>query len=742
MVGQSLFPCKKLAGIRQLIIQDQIDKAKKELKDTKVIDRLCQAEHHFLKGTIDLYQSDYIAARTSLGKALLIFRDLKSKAGITRAAHQLAISYIDHGVLDSTALFLDEALLYQNTLLETGLLYEVMDIRAMLYSRQGDHKQAMQLLKAALLKTNTTHKQEQISLLNQIATNYQVAGQIDSAIYYYQHLISLKKEETNYSGLLSDYNTLGGLHRELGHYKDAQTAFIEAIQYAELLKDTLSQVSIYINIANVYQDERLPALALEYVEKAALLAQTKGMLMSAGQCLSLEGDILEQQGQILLASQKYQEALDIYQQLGLSWQSANLFVKIANLTYDEITLTKAEKTLSEVIIQRQDAGDKLGLLDARLLLCEVLLKQDKSFEQVENWLNECQLWAQETLNTNDLKRVYFLKSIFYEKTGNYQLALHQFKLYASTQDSLLALENIREVRRLEKQYETVKKNKEIAEQQIILEKQSNVLNAKKNEVFILFISLIFTGALTILITYIYRRNRQMGIQKLRMLRKDREAEVLRAMISGEEKERLRIARDLHDSLGAMMATVKMRVSALADYFPGVNNTDHFQKAEELLDDAYNIVRKFSHSMVPGEIGKYGLEQAISNLCEALEASQRIQVSFIPYGLEELEAGIVENNTFRIVQELLQNIRKHAEAKEVIVQLTLEDEHLQIVVEDDGKGFDTKQMNLSSGMGMESIRSRVMIMNGKVEIISKPEDGTSITIDIPLHEHNNNLKHHA
>ena len=300
----------------------------------------------------------------------------------------------------------------------------------------------------------------------------------------------------------------------------------------------------------------------------------------------------------------------------------------------------------------------------------------------------------------------------------------------SIQDSLLALENIREVRRLEKQYETLSKDKEIAEQQIVMEKQSNSLQAKKTQVSILLISLFFTIALTILIGFIYRRNRQLNMQKLNVMQKEREAEVLRAMITGEEQERIRIARDLHDSLGAMMATVKMRLSALANHFPNIHELEGFKKTEELLDDAYIIVREFSHNMIPGALRKYGLEQAIENLCEDIETAHGINIDFISYGLDELDNDVVETNVYQVVQELLQNVSKHAEASEVIVQLIHEDGSLQVVVEDDGKGFDVNDLTFSRGMGIENIRSRVRIMKGTLDVDATPGQGSTFSIFIP------------
>ena len=424
------FPCKKLADVRMLLQQGQSREAEEALIQVEVKSSLCVAEYNFLFGIIKLNSFEENLAQQHFTTAFQGFKQQSHDVGMVRAAHQLALLHMDQGEQEKAAIYLDKALEFKPALLTTHLFLEVLDMRAILWSEQGDRESAMQLLKTAIRHNATaTDTSSFILILNQIATHHQVAGQIDSAIFYYQQLISIKEQSTDQAGLLSDYSMLGGLHSELGNYKNAQATFIKAIQYAESQQDTFSQVTIYIEMANVYLEEHLPSLAFDHVEKAYTLAQSKGMLMSAGQCLELEGNILEQQNKPEQAASKYEEAMRVYQQLGLTWQWANLLVKIAAITNDSNALLEAEKALHDVIAQRVSAGDKLGLLDAKILLCDVLLTQNKSYQQVAQWLDECQTWAVETQNTNGLKRVYRLKSMLKEKTGQHAEALQFFKQY-------------------------------------------------------------------------------------------------------------------------------------------------------------------------------------------------------------------------------------------------------------------------------------------------------------------------
>ena len=216
-----------------------------------------------------------------------------------------------------------------------------------------------------------------------------------------------------------------------------------------------------------------------------------------------------------------------------------------------------------------------------------------------------------------------------------------------------------------------------------------------------------------------------------MIEKERETQILRAMVSGEEQERRRIARDLHDGLGANLATVKMRINAVRNSIPRIQEQESYNKAEELVDEACENIREISHNMMPGSLNRYGLEVALQDMCEAIQDSNEIDLAFIPFGLDKIVDEAVEINIYRIVQELLKNIVKHADAKEGIVQLTLEDNKLHIVVEDDGKGFDMESTNVFEGIGMGSIQSRVIYLDGKMDIESSPGKGTTFNIEIPI-----------
>lgn len=682
----------------------------------------CEATYHYLLGRILLLQGKPKLAQENLAKSVDFYQEVQEKKGLALSAYFLGQAFLETDQPDLAAPYFDLSLREKAILGQKELLAEAFDLRAMLHSNTGQHLEAIDLLKQAVIHLDGTKKdQVSIRLLNQISTNYQSIGQIDSAVTYYQRLFALKQKMEDGPGLLSDYITLGGLYSELGNYKEAQKAFIQAKSLSESLKDTFGLIGIYIEMAEVYLQERLPDLALESADKAISLASHKRMLFSEGQALIIKASVFERLAQSDIALQYYNNAYEIFDQLGLNRQKAEVLVDICHLEPSIENLEKTENSLKSVIPNCLETGDIICEMNMKLLLCDMHLQQKKDYPQVDKLLKESEKIALQTNNATGRQEVYRLRSHFFEQTGSPELALDSYRAFSELKDSIVNVENARTVQELEQLYETEKLGREITEQRAELRRRNIQL----------ILLLVGTGiliTLIVLVLYLNRRNKLLNEQKMAILEKERETQVLRAMVTGEEQERLRIARDLHDSLGAVIATAKMRVSSLSQQMPKLKGLDGFQKAQELMDDAYHSIREVSHNMMPGTLSKYGLEAAIANMCEAIEKVHRMDIEFIPYGLDRIDDDLVETNIFRIVQELLRNVVKHSNASEVIVQLTFEDGALDVIVEDNGNGFDPKQQSL--GIGIESIRSRVLFLKGMLEIDSSIGKGSTFTIHIP------------
>ena len=200
------------------------------------------------------------------------------------------------------------------------------------------------------------------------------------------------------------------------------------------------------------------------------------------------------------------------------------------------------------------------------------------------------------------------------------------------------------------------------------------------------------------------------------------------MIEGQEKERQRIANDLHDDLGGLMATVKLHFNALKDK----KSPELFDKTNTLIDEAYNKVRSVAHAKNSGVIAKHGLLKSVKEMANKISISNQLEIEVIEYGLETRLENSLELTLFRIIQELISNAVKHAQASEISIHITNHGDMINLMVEDNGKGFNASQITKTNkGMGINSIDKRVEHLDGKMTIESEKNKGTTIIIDIPL-----------
>ncbi len=266
---------------------------------------------------------------------------------------------------------------------------------------------------------------------------------------------------------------------------------------------------------------------------------------------------------------------------------------------------------------------------------------------------------------------------------------------------------------------------------------------RKNRNFMVgaFLLLLFGGVTAFLINKnakrkqrIAEQEREIEIQKTEKLLKEQELAAIDAMIAGQEKERQRLANDLHDNLGSTLATVKLHFQHLKNNRnnPEIENLEElYTNTNELLDEAYQKVRTIAHEKNSGVMANQGLLPAIKNLAKKISNGNNLQIEVQGYGLEERLDNTLEISIFRMIQELVTNIIKHAQASEVHISLTNHESLLNIIIEDNGKGFDAKILPKKDGMGLATIEKRVEHLEGSFEIDSTAGKGTNIIINIPI-----------
>ena len=217
-------------------------------------------------------------------------------------------------------------------------------------------------------------------------------------------------------------------------------------------------------------------------------------------------------------------------------------------------------------------------------------------------------------------------------------------------------------------------------------------------------------------------------QRVENLLKEQELVSIDAMIAGQEKERQKVAGELHDDLGSLMATIKLHFdnAKVAKQDPALKN------AQKLLEEAYQKIRGMAHNKNSGVMSDQGLLLAIKKMAKTITETNALKVEVEDFGMGERLENSLELSIFRMVQELVANAIKHAEASRVNIQLTQHEDNLNIIIEDNGKGFDRSKLDKSkSGMGLTTIEKRVEHLEGNFTVDSVVGKGTSILIEIPV-----------
>jgi len=222
----------------------------------------------------------------------------------------------------------------------------------------------------------------------------------------------------------------------------------------------------------------------------------------------------------------------------------------------------------------------------------------------------------------------------------------------------------------------------------------------------------------------------------RRLAEEELRQVSRHIIEAQEAERQRVARELHDGVNQILASAKMRLHKVderhSEFSPATREI--LSRCENLIVQALEENRRIAHNLRPTDLDHLGLAETCRNLCREIESRANLVIKFrIGRNIERLPAPL-ELNLFRIVQEAMNNIEKHARAKTVELQLTVGGESIELRIRDDGRGFDAARINSPKkgrrGNGLANMRERAASVNGTCELTSSPKRGTTITVKVP------------
>lgn len=595
---------------------------------------------------------------------------------------------------------------------------------------------------------------------------------------YYQQALALSRKIKNNRLILSSLNNTGVCYIELNKLDSAIATFQQAIPVARELNDTLRVARITANIGNVYLHKKDRVNAIEYYLQAARIWETCADQNRLAALYSNIGWLLTEQKEYDKAIEYGNKAYELATKLNDDYSAVNALLNLSGAYNDLKQFDKQFELLQKAlplakkgddIEQINTVYDNLGgyyyqkgqysqsltnylesykyaqQMGNQYHLCEVCKKLSRVYHQLSEpakalqFIIQAEKLANEVGDRADLKEIYQSRAEIEQQAGNYKTASEYFSKTLTLSDSLFQSSTSEKVAEVEAKYQNEKKQQAILQLEKDKQIQSLSIKQKSTLNYILIGSL---AALLILSFLGYRnfRHRQqltkqqdeLQQQRIRELEKDRQLVAVDSLLKGQEEERSRLAKDLHDGLGGLLSGVKFSLSNMKNnLIVTPDNMAVFERSLDMIDTSIRELRRVAHNMMPEMLVNFGLDEALKEYCTSLNATKLIAVKYQSFGMETRLESSKEIIIYRIVQELLNNTLKHAAASEALVQLIKEEKRLSIVVEDNGKGFDPSILETSKGAGWTNIRSRVDYLQGRMDLNSEAGKGTTITIEINL-----------
>lgn len=567
-------------------------------------------------------------------------------------------------------------------------------------------------------------------LSDSIATTllYQIIVKSSSPEEIFAYSDILLKRSKNYRQnyyTIKVYNLKGVAYRLKGDLENSLKSLFKSADLAIEKKFPTFEAEAYSEISNTYIANEDFNNSLIYQTKAIDIFREHKINKRLCIALLNTGFNYYSHGRFDTALKLYNEAEPIFEEINMAIGKAYTIGNRALVYWKQGDYQKAEQDLFKAIDILEPLGDQFGMADYHNQLGNIYLEQNKVKETVFH--TEKSIEMSKSLGLKEqIRDAYLLLSKLYAKNENYEEALKYQSQYIVYKDSVQSKELTKKIADERTNFEVNLREKEID----LLEKRE-----KLNTNYIITAFILLVLSITILLYFRQRfkttklvasHQQKEHNDKIKDLLKSHETSALQSMIQGKDNEKKRLAKELHNHFGSLLATIKVNVSRIEE-----DTIPNHETLMSLVNTACEDIRNISHSLNMGISEDFGLMQALKELTAHLQQSKELEVEFS----SSIHDGIIDSESeiliYRIVQELVSNVLKHAKATKLSILLTyFNDENLiNILVQDNGKGFDTEKK--VDGMGLESIREIVTLYEGSISFDSNSIIGTTVNIDLPI-----------
>jgi signal transduction histidine kinase len=655
-----------------------------------------QTDSYIAYGNLYFLNGEPMRAAHYDSLAIQLAEKISYKKGTAMATGNLAREFINTGNFNKAENLIKSAIDWEENFKpqDKERLAELYNRYAILSASQGDQMKSLSLTEKAMKYSENSNDDELLSrIYNNYANTLSRLSRYDESVKIHFKVIRLSEKNKDALGLIRAYNNLGIDFRNSEEFDKAITYFKKSLTLAKKHKVYKSMGLSTINLATVYSaKEQYQAMdtlymqGIQYFEKASDL----GGIAFAN----------HNYGNFLLIQENYSEA-------------------------DKHLLKALE--LRKQIGARRHVGTTLSVLGKSALEQKRLNDSEKYLLEAEEILNESEQ------EDRSLKELYhYLKQLYSEK-GDYKRAFH-YQTKELVLEHTLFTENEKIIAlKTEAAYEMEKRDMEAAIEQEKQRRDQQRLLVVGSGIF-LILCLVF------LVLWLRRKQLKERHQaQLLNLDQQHRLNLTKSLKDAEQQERKKIAHKLHDEAGSMLSIAILNVKQLQNdiFKAGGSAGQKLETTQKLLVDISHSVRNISHTLMPVALEKQGLKVAIHDLVNAVNTSQKIKIEEIVEGLENTHLWSEEFciTVYRIVQEVMNNIIKHSQATNVLLQIVELEESVTIYIEDNGKGLN-ENVDVE-GIGLKMLKNNVEYFNGTIEISGRQNNGTFILAELPIEKLNSN-----
>ncbi|MEM6721424.1 MAG: tetratricopeptide repeat protein [Bacteroidota bacterium] len=645
---------------------------------------------------------DWKAVATTVHKVDSLAKTIKYTKGVAKSLRVKAHYWNHQKKLDSAFNALQTSEQLELKAKNYKGLLSVYNTKALLYKRNELYDEALAVYEKALAITDSSITDVQrMKTHTNLANVYTKKGVYDSAIYHYNQSLLLTKDTTSRQTIKA-YTNLGNAYSLSSDYKLAEFYYEKALHYYLTVENEKEIAKLYNNLGALFYEKGEDERSLEYFKKSI---QLKEKLQKSDALVD-----------------GYLNIAELYAERNPAVAFQYLDKAYAYVKDSQKDSYKAKIYVSKAAIYQSQKQNKRA---KAVLEKAVALSKDQEKLTVERYLKKMQ--SEIAFQEQNFKEAY-QQRIAYENLND--SIFNEQKLW-----DIAAIQRASQAQAKKAEVSLLEKDRALAEE-IALRKQQE--NEKLYAFLIAFGVIVFL--VSIIAFYFYKLKKTTSKlakqqelllkERIQNLVNDQEIEIINASLAAREKEKASISKELHNNIGSLLTSMNFHFQAFDEKLLAAHKGTKqlYDKTLQIIQTITHEIRSISHRFDQDPIPEFNLKMAITNFSEKV-ANDKLKVHTSIHGLEHFQNSQISIFIFRTLQELVNNTIKHAAASSLTIYITKNQDSINIMVEDNGNGFDVKQA--MNGIGLKNLRKQVQLMEGNCNIDSHPTRGTTVNIDIPI-----------